>query len=97
MGYWQLIFYNLNLTLGFNQSLLYSIDFGLGEGGNSVEEESSIPLGHQDPEPLEEVTDGVILVLPGVPGQGSTNLLNVDLRNVEWVEKSAFILLYGER
>ena len=36
----------------------------------SVEEEGCIRLDQQDPQPLEKVPDGDILLLPGGPGLG---------------------------
>jgi hypothetical protein len=39
-----------------------------GEGGNPVKEESSIPLDQQHPKPLEQVPDGILLLLACPPG-----------------------------
>ena len=41
------------------------------EGRYSVEDEGRIPLDQQDPQPLEQVPDGFLLLLASAPGLSS--------------------------
>ena len=59
------------------EGLKVTINVRQGKGGDSVEDEGCIPLDQHHPQPLEQVSDGVILLLARSPGLSPGQLLQL--------------------